>query len=188
MLQGAWFNAANVIVQGVTVSARPSSSKPLRFLRLVSTIVESNQGQWSADQRQSPNRRTIAWGDFATREPAKPSFESLRERSESTRAFRTFTPSWQYGYCSHVCADLLLVDVSNVTDVRLKTGCAIHSRSPNLVSKLSFSLMSGGELSLLDLDAIHAAQLAEWTDGIRVLRGDGGMMSGESANYVHVSH
>jgi hypothetical protein len=47
--------------------------------------------------------------------------------------------------------------------------------------------MSGGELSLLDLDAIHAAQLAEWTDGIRVLRGDGGMMSGESANYVHVS-
>ncbi|RSH95186.1 hypothetical protein EHS25_000272 [Saitozyma podzolica] len=140
MLQGAWFNAANVIVQGVTVSARPSSSKPLRFLRL------------------SPNRRTIAWGDFATREPVKPSFESLRER----------------------------IDVSNVTDVRLKTGCAIHSRSPNLVSRLSFSLMSGGEFSLLDLDAIHAAQLAEWTDGIRVLRGDGGMMSGESANYVHI--
>jgi hypothetical protein len=99
----------------------------------------------------------------------------------------TWALSWQFGRCRDVRADFLLVDVSNVTDVRLKTGCAIHSRSPNLVSKLSFSLMSGGEFSLLDLDAIHAAQLAEWTDGIRVLRGDGGMMSGESANYVHVS-
>lgn len=39
MLQGAWFNAANVIVHGVTVSAKPSSSKPLRFLRLVRTEI-----------------------------------------------------------------------------------------------------------------------------------------------------
>jgi len=46
--------------------------------------------------------------------------------------------------------------------------------------------MSGGELSLLDLDAIHGAQLAEWTDGIRVLRGEGGMSTQETAHYVHV--
>ena len=47
--------------------------------------------------------------------------------------------------------------------------------------------MSGPELSLLDLDAVHAAQLAEWTDGLRVLRGEGGMGSQETATYVHVS-
>jgi engulfment/cell motility protein 1 len=47
--------------------------------------------------------------------------------------------------------------------------------------------MSGPELSLLDLDAVHAAQLAEWTDGIRVLRGEGGMGTKESAGFIHVS-
>jgi len=78
------------------------------------------------------------------------------------------------------------VDISNVTDIRLQTSCAIGSRSPNLTSKLSFSLLSGPELSLMDVDAIHGAQLAEWTDGIQVLRGEAGMRSTESANYVHV--
>lgn len=47
--------------------------------------------------------------------------------------------------------------------------------------------MSGTELSLLNLDAVHAAQLAEWTDGIRVLSEEGRMVTKETANYVHVS-
>lgn len=46
--------------------------------------------------------------------------------------------------------------------------------------------MSGTELSLLDLDAIHAAQLAEWTDGIRVIRGEGGMGMKETSSYIHI--
>jgi hypothetical protein len=74
-----------------------------------------------------------------------------------------------------------------MTDLRLQTGCPVNTRSPNLISKLSFSIMSGPELSLLDLDAVHAAQLAEWTDGIRVLHGEGGMVSKETGSYVHVS-
>jgi len=37
MLQGAWFNAANLIVDGLTPSHRPSSQKPFRFVRLVSS-------------------------------------------------------------------------------------------------------------------------------------------------------
>jgi engulfment/cell motility protein 1 len=77
--------------------------------------------------------------------------------------------------------------VSNLTDIRMQTSRAINSRSPNMISKLSFSLMSGSELSLLDADAVHAAQLAEWTDGIRVLRGEVGMSTKETAGFVHVS-
>ena len=46
--------------------------------------------------------------------------------------------------------------------------------------------MSGPELSLLDLDAVHAAQLAEWTDGIRVIRGEGQGVMKETATYIHV--
>jgi hypothetical protein len=40
------------------------------------------------------------------------------------------------------------------------------------VSKYSLSILSG-ELSVLDLDAIHVYQFAEWADGIRAL-GKGG--------------
>ena len=82
---------------------------------------------------------------------------------------------------------MILVDITNITDVRLQIGCAIGSRSPNLVSKFSFSLMAGNELSMLDVDAVHAAQFAEWTDGVRALRSEGGMTTQESASYVHVS-
>ena len=130
----------------------------------------------SAHFAQSPNRRTIAWDEFAERPSTNPSYESLRERSRSPETFS-----------SRPFADDSTVDITNVTDVRLQTGCAIGSRSPNLVSRLSFSLMSGGELSLMDVDAIHAAQLAEWTDGIRVIRGEGGMTTQDSAGCVHVS-
>ncbi|ORX39155.1 hypothetical protein BD324DRAFT_618673 [Kockovaella imperatae] len=108
--------------------------------------------------RLSPNKRSLGWGEYAHREPVNPPFESLKER----------------------------IDIANVTDVRMQTGCAVGSRSPNIISKLSFSLMSGPEYSLLDLDAIHAAQLAEWTDGLRVLRGESGMASRETSEYVHV--
>ncbi|KAL7421273.1 hypothetical protein Q5752_004158 [Cryptotrichosporon argae] len=140
MIQGSWFNSANILLPGVHTSVRATSAKPLRFVRL------------------HPNKRTIAWGEFAKRTDAPPSFESLRER----------------------------IDVANITDIRLSTGCAINSRSPNLVSKLSFSLMASDNLSLLDLDAVHAAQMAEWTDGLRIVKGEGGMAHPESAGFVHV--
>lgn len=139
MLQGSWFNSAVVINSGVTSSVRPNQAKPLRFLRL------------------SPNRRTIAWDEFASRSSAPPAYESLRER----------------------------IDVANISEVRSQTGCAIGSRSPNIVSKLSLSLMAGNELSMLDLDAVHAAQYAEWTDGVRTVR-EAAMSTQESASYVHI--
>ena len=47
--------------------------------------------------------------------------------------------------------------------------------------------MAGNELSLLDVDAVHTAQLAEWTDGVQAMRSQGGMATQESASYVHVS-
>ncbi|WRT69192.1 uncharacterized protein IL334_006176 [Kwoniella shivajii] len=139
MLQGGWFNSAMVITPGLSSAMRANAQKPLRFLRL------------------SPNRRVLAWDEFARRVD-NPPFEHLRER----------------------------IEISTITSIRSSTGCAVNSRSPNLVSKLSFSLIGENETSLLDLDAIHAAQLAEWTDGIRVLRGEGGMGSKDSADYIHI--
>jgi hypothetical protein len=72
-----------------------------------------------------------------------------------------------------------------VTEIKTQTGCAVGSRAPDLISKHSFSIVSG-DISLLDLDAIHAAQFAEWTDGLRVLKSTN-MTTQESTNYTTVS-
>lgn len=79
------------------------------------------------------------------------------------------------------------VDISNITSVQPLTSTAVNSRSQGTASKISFSLLSGPELSLLDLDAVHSAQMAEWVDGVRVLKGEGGMRSADSLGYVKVN-
>lgn len=81
------------------------------------------------------------------------------------------------------------VDIDNITSIRLETSCPVNSRSPNMVSKYSFSILSG-EMSLLDLDAVHVYQFAEWTDGIAVLgRGDhASMRHKESLDKVRVGN
>lgn len=81
---------------------------------------------------------------------------------------------------------LTAVELVNVSSIKQQTGCAVGSRSPDVASKLSFSLVAGKDISLLDLDAIHAQQFAEWTDGLRVLREEGGMATNETADYVHI--
>lgn len=86
------------------------------------------------------------------------------------------------------------VKITSISSVEQETSAPVNSRSPNLTSKLSFSLIlslptatrEDCKNSLLDLDAIHAAQLAEWSDGIKVLK-DGRMTSQDSANYVQAS-
>ncbi|WVQ81129.1 hypothetical protein IAT38_003251 [Cryptococcus sp. DSM 104549] len=123
----------------------------------LTSVARTEPGKPLRFLRLSSNRRSIAWDDFPQRIESPP-FDSLRYR----------------------------IDISSIASVRPQTGCAVNSRSPNLVSKLSFSLISRDGSSLLDLDAIHAAQLAEWSDGIKVLRGEGGMESQDSANYVHI--
>ncbi|KIR28517.1 hypothetical protein I309_02441 [Cryptococcus deuterogattii LA55] len=114
--------------------------------------------------RLSKDRKTIAWDDF-TQRSGTPSFESLTHR----------------------------IKITSISSVKQETSAPVNSRSPNLASKLSLSLISSlptatnqaCENSLLDLDAIHTAQLAEWSDGIKILK-DGGMTSQDSANYVQI--
>lgn len=130
----------------------------------VAVMARANPSKPLRFLRLSEDRKTIAWDDFAQRS-GSPSFESLTHR----------------------------IKISSISSVKQETSTPVNSRSPNLISKLSFSLISsppattGGtsEESLLDLDAIHAAQLAEWSDGIKVLK-DGGMTSQDSANYVQI--
>ena len=51
---------------------------------------------------------------------------------------------------------------------------------------MSFTIVNRHGESLLDLDAIHAEQRAEWVDGLGALMGRGEMKSVESEAYVKV--
>lgn len=59
--------------------------------------------------------------------------------------------------------------------------------SPLIPSPLSFSLLSAHEGSLADQIAPDQARWADWTDGLNMLRKDGGhVASKETAGFVHV--
>lgn len=80
------------------------------------------------------------------------------------------------------------VDVRTIAELREHTGHAINSRAPGVASKLSFSLLTSRDASILDLDAVHAAQYAEWVDGLRYVgRFGAGSRTNESEGYVQVS-
>ena len=74
-----------------------------------------------------------------------------------------------------------------IADVHTTTAYAVNSRSAGQASRLSFSIVNRHGETLLDLDAIHAEQRAEWVDGLGVLMGRGEMKSVESEAYVKVS-
>jgi hypothetical protein len=78
------------------------------------------------------------------------------------------------------------VDVKAIADVHTVTAHAVNARSAGQASKLSFSIVNRHGESLLDLDAIHGEQRAEWVDGLGVLMGRGEMQSVESDAYVKV--
>ncbi|WVO22443.1 uncharacterized protein IAS62_003773 [Cryptococcus decagattii] len=130
----------------------------------VAVMARANPSKPLRFLRLSKDRKTIAWDDF-TQQSGTPSFESLAHR----------------------------IKITSISSVEQETSAPVNSRSPNLTSKLSFSLIlslptatrEDCKNSLLDLDAIHAAQLAEWSDGIKVLK-DGRMTSQDSANYVQI--
>lgn len=85
-------------------------------------------------------------------------------------------------------------EISQVTEVATGT-CAspIHAirdtdipqHSPSMPSPLSFSLLTASEGSLADQIAPDVQRWADWTDGLNMLRRDGGhVASGETAGFV----
>ncbi|PCH36212.1 hypothetical protein WOLCODRAFT_140255 [Wolfiporia cocos MD-104 SS10] len=70
---------------------------------------------------------------------------------------------------------------NNVRDIDIPAG----SGSPVAASPLSFSLLTASSTSLADLIASDQARWADWTDGLNMLRKDGGhAASPETENFV----
>ena len=123
MLQGAWFNSCTVIVRGIISSQKANSAKPLRFVRLVS----HNEHICRHSSCQSPNKRTLAWGDFSHRPSPPPSYESLRERGElsHTSSAAKFTSSRSVQYDEYPPANRMSRQ-HTLTQSRLKAVFLTH--------------------------------------------------------------
>ena len=85
-------------------------------------------------------------------------------------------------------------EISQITEVATGT-CApslhalrdddVPQRSPLMPSPLSFSLITANDGSLADQIAPDVQRWADWTDGLNMLRRDGGhVASGETAGFV----
>lgn len=88
------------------------------------------------------------------------------------------------------------IDVSMISEIATGTSCpppnVLRDSSDlpgapisNMPSPLSFSLLSAHEGSLADLIAPDQSRWADWTDGLNMLRRDGGHVSSkETASFV----
>jgi len=105
--------------------------------------------------------------DSAVKFPVRKGLEDLPERIDMTAVSEVGT-----GTC---------IPSPNVLDVDVPTG----SGSPLTASPLSFSLLTASGASLADQIAPDQSRWADWTDGLNMLRKDGGhVASRETETFV----
>ncbi|UZJ55154.1 hypothetical protein CBS101457_004474 [Exobasidium rhododendri] len=111
--------------------------------------------------RLSPNRKYLHYCQAAERGPIRSGLDDLQER----------------------------IDLSLVTDISMQSVPSQHgSNSLELNSfNLTFSLLGSSEISLADFVALNASQFSEWTDGLSMLRSEGGLVNTkETADYIQI--
>lgn len=74
------------------------------------------------------------------------------------------------------------IDLSLVTDVAHHGGAAeangkASGGTKTSTGELVISLMQGPDVCLAEMQALNSSQFSEWTDGLNMLRGEGGMVS-----------
>ena len=79
-----------------------------------------------------------------------------------------------------------IVDVLSIGSIQTSAAHAVNSRAQGQPSRLSLSILSRSGESILDLDAIHGAQKAEWVDGLGMLLGKEQLGTVESEEYVKI--
>ncbi|KAL7415875.1 hypothetical protein BDY24DRAFT_380361 [Mrakia frigida] len=156
LLEGSWFMHGTSIK---TYAREPSRNIPRgwTFIRL------------------APNRKSLGYLETQHQHATKPTMEDLNERIDisliSEIALRTSYPTSK----SHNVVSFNAPG-STKGDTMRPSGSNQGSLGGGGVLKvandLSFSLLAGGEMSLLDVVALDRAQFSEWTDGLNLLRSD----------------
>lgn len=161
LLEGAWFRNPTTTKFGSAQRRTPAGgqgSKQWRFYRL------------------SPNKKFLHYCEAAERGPIRGGLDDLPEK----------------------------IDLSLVTDIALQTATMPDALPASASSGMTsfndtvasqnngqasqcFSLLSAPDVSLADMAALNQGQYSEWTDGLSMLRGEGGVVSTrETAEVIQI--
>lgn len=139
-------------------------ARPWRFLRLV--CCRSNSRNRILRHTQDTGLKYMHYVDSPMKFPVRAGSEDLPERFEISQITEVAT-----GTCAPPLRSLRDTD--------------IPQHSPLIPSPLSFSLLTANDGSLADQIAPDVQRWADWTDGLNMLRRDGGhVASGETAGFV----
>ena len=181
LLEGAWFrNAMNgpfsPLAPNRSSAARPTNmaSKPWRFYRL------------------SPNRRYLYYCEASQRGPIRSGLDDLPERIDLNLVTDVSIQSAAPLTGAMVNSEDMALTSSTSGPVTSNGHGAGNTYDTGLgsaatSSTLAFSLLRSSEVSLADFIALNASQFSEWTDGLSMLRSEGGLVSTrETADYIQI--
>jgi len=173
LLEGAWFRnpASNMNNHAMNRTSKSS----------MTTNVQPSGKSWRF-YRLSPNRKYLYYCEAAERGPIRSGLDDLHERIDLNLVTDISIQSGasQTGIGND--------EMANLTSFGGGTNSNGHSNSIDVNStNLTFSLLRSSEISLADFVALNASQFSEWTDGLSMLRSEGGLVSTkETADYIQI--
>lgn len=156
------------LLEGAWFRSAPSNS--LSSTGLAPTASRNSKGFVQANPRPwrfyrlSPNKKYLYYCEALERGPIRSGLDDLPEK----------------------------IDLNQVTDISLQSAAAANATSTgngadSTTGNLTFSLLRAPDVSMADFVALNASQYSEWTDGLSMLRGEGGMVSTkETADYIQM--
>ncbi|CBQ68916.1 related to engulfment and cell motility gene 1 protein [Sporisorium reilianum SRZ2] len=154
LLEGAWFR--NVATPAAATLGKQSKQRR-GSTSTVDTAVPASRptGNGAASgtpkpwrfYRLAPNKKLLYYCDSSERFPIRGGLDDLTER----------------------------IDLSLVTEVSHHHGAG--DAGAKAAGDLAISLLQSPDASLAEMQALNASQFSEWTDGLNMLRGEGGVVS-----------
>lgn len=173
LLEGAWFrNPTSNLTSAAQNRASKSSNtgiqqytKPWRFYRL------------------SPNRKYLYYCEATERGPIRSGLDDLPERIDLNLITDISLHSAAHSSISNEEANLVQFGGQAAGSSNGNSN-SIDATSSN---SLTFSLLRSSEQILADFVALNANQFSEWTDGLSMLRSEGGLVNTkETADYIQI--
>ncbi|PWY97012.1 hypothetical protein BCV70DRAFT_203236 [Testicularia cyperi] len=193
LLEGAWFRNPSASSTG----AKPAGGTVLTRSSM-STIGASQlvgrgdaHGNGSSGKpwrfyRLSPNRRYLYYCEAVERVPIRGGLDDLPERIDLGLVTDISLPSAQHSVNGASAA----LAAQSGNNMQLGAGImnnAAKSAASNGAGDLTISLLRAPDVSLAEMEALNASQYSEWTDGLNMLRGEGGVVgTRETADFINI--
>lgn len=174
LLEGAWFrnpqsNRTSIAQNRISKSSNSGMhSKPWRFYRL------------------SPNRKYLYYCEATERGPIRSGLDDLPEKIDLNLITDISLHSAGHTSVSNEETNLVHQFGGQQAGGSSSNG---NSNSMDVTSpnSLTFSLLRSSEQVLADFVALNASQFSEWTDGLSMLRNEGGLVNTkETADYIQI--